>query len=62
MDSFELQQPFFCIAVLQAVGMMMIPIEAMPGYVVPVQDMCYPAGRARNLESHSHIHIPLDVF
>lgn len=27
----------------EAVGMM-IPIEAMPGYVVPVQDMCYPAG------------------
>lgn len=40
------------IAVLQAVGMMMIPIEAMPGYVVPVQDMCYPAGRA-NLESQN---------
>ncbi len=28
----------------QAVGMMLIPMEAMPGYVMPVQEMCYPQG------------------
>lgn len=34
----------------QAVGMMLIPMEAMPGYVMPVQEMCYPQGAPlRNL-------------
>ena len=28
----------------EAVGMMLIPMEAMPGYVMPVQEMCYPQG------------------
>ena len=35
--------------------MMLIPMEAMPGYVVPMQEMCYPSGEGLGILSFFQI-------